>query len=76
MKKNIKTEIRNDMKWYRWDEYCDCCGEPIMLSDMLTTRVPDTEEADFCLKCMRKFMDEGIPYSEAKKKYKKDIKSE
>ena len=70
MKYNIK-QSKKDSLWWSWSQKCDRCGADCHHDGVLTSQKPDTEEADFCLKCYRELMDQGIPYKEAYKMYKR-----
>lgn len=37
--------------WWKWNEYCDECGELIMSDDFVHSIEPDTTEKDYCSKC-------------------------
>ena len=62
----MKSEIKKNGMWWSWVEKCDRCGETIFTHDVQTTREPDMEHPDFCIKCLRHFMDNDIPYDIAK----------
>lgn len=76
MKFNIKQtdyygNVCTDGKWWSWDETCDRCGTDCQHSDVITTEKPNVDEADFCIRCCRELMDQGVPYEAAHKMYKK-----
>lgn len=64
MKTNIKKfpfDIKknpNNYTWYAWDEYCDMCGKLIHNTDLHTTQVPDINEKDYCIDCLRELLKE------------------
>lgn len=45
-------------KWWSWVETCDNCGEIIQANNVLSSKRPTTLENDYCVKCLRKFIDE------------------
>lgn len=59
VKYNTANFIPDKCTWFTWKETCDNCGNTIHeLNDYTTTEYPDTEEKDYCLKCMRKYIDD------------------
>lgn len=38
-----------------------------------STNKPNKEEADFCVNCLKYFLDNNIPYENIKEQYKKEI---
>ena len=67
----MKVDIKQNGMWWDWIETCDRCGELIYDHSFQHSCEPDVEEADFCVKCLRYFLDNDIPYAAAKKQYKK-----
>ena len=57
--------------WWKWNEYCDKCGTVIGDYSQMMSKRPNMDEADFCVPCIQELMDLGIPYEDAKKRYKK-----
>ena len=68
---NIDNTVNERGDWWKWESTCDKCGTSIEQSDTFHSVPPDTDEADFCLKCLRELMDNKIPYEVAYKKYKR-----
>lgn len=66
----MKADIQKNGMWWSWIENCDRCGKIIRTHSTRTSCEPDTEEADFCVKCMRYLLDNNISYADAKKQYK------
>lgn len=62
----IKTDIKHEGIWWSLVQTCDRCGQKHAWRQ---TNEPDTEEADFCVDCMRYLLDNKIPYETAKKRY-------
>ena len=58
-------------KWWMWNEKCDLCGTDCQHTGIMTSKKPDLNEVDFCINCYRELMDQGIPYEEAYRRYKK-----
>lgn len=75
MKSNIMQRRSGSGKftWYRWNATCDKCGMLFQDIDTETSCAPDLEETDFCVKCMREFMNNNISYEVAKEKYKPEV---
>ena len=65
----MKTEITHKGMWWNYVMTCDRCGT---MYNWSMTKEPNTEEADFCMDCLTYFLDNNIPYSIAKKQYKKE----
>lgn len=64
----MKTKIQHDGMWWRYIEICDRCGDLIHgHEEFRTSSKPNTEESDFCLKCLRYLVDNNIPYEKAQK---------
>ena len=68
MKINIMTvkyskdpNIQDKCTWFTWKETYDNCGNIISeFNDLITNMYHDTEEKDYCLNCMRKYIDDRI----------------
>jgi len=59
VKYNYKSIVPDKCTWYTWKEICDNCNAIIHdFNDIITTKYPDTGEKDYCLKCMRKYIDD------------------
>lgn len=71
MKKDIKISAKDVCLKYTYTEYCDRCGKKVFEGTVTTNVEPNLEEADFCTACYRYLIDNKIPYTEAKEKYKK-----
>lgn len=67
----MKTDTKKDRRWWSWYETCNRCGKVITDEDLSSTKKPNTEEVDFCVHCLRYFLDNNIPYSFTKKLYGK-----
>lgn len=67
----MKTDIKHKGMWWSWIEHCDKCGKLIYDHSIQNSRKPNTEEADFCVECIRYLLDNNISYADAKKQYKK-----
>ena len=65
----MKTNIKKDGMWWSWYETCDRCGKVIADEEWRSTEKPDPEEVDFCVHCLKHFLDNNIPYSLTKKIY-------
>lgn len=65
----MKTNIKKDGRWWSWHETCDRCGKVISDEDWSSTEEPNTEEVDFCVHCLKYFLDNNIPYSLTNKLY-------
>ena len=57
--------------WWSWIEICDRCGAKIRNHNVCSSIEPDTDEADFCVICLRHLMGNNIPYETAKQEYKR-----
>ena len=66
----MKTNIKKDGHWWSWHEVCDRCGKAVD-EDWSSTEEPNTEEVDFCIHCLKYFLDNNIPYSLTKKLYER-----
>ena len=64
----MKTDIKKDEHWWPWIEICDRCGK-VTDEDWSSTEEPDTQEIDFCIHCLKYFLDNNIHYSFTKKLY-------
>ena len=61
VKYNYKSNVPDKCIWYTWKEICDNCDAIIReFNEQITNEYPDTEEKDYCLKCMRKYIDDRI----------------
>jgi len=57
----MKTNINKLGIWWKWDEYCDNCGEQIKKYDRFSSSAePKIEEKDCCSECLRKGLDDII----------------
>lgn len=65
----MKINIKKDGRGWSWYETCDRCGKAIADEDSSSTKEPNMEEVDFCVHCLRYFLDNNIPYSLTKKLY-------
>ena len=65
----MKTSIKKDGHWWFWHEVCDRCGKVISNEDWSSIEEPNIEEADFCIHCLKYFLDNNIPYSFTKNLY-------
>lgn len=68
----MKSHIKQESMWWKWTESCDRCGGVIRDYNMRSTDKPNKEEADFCVNCLKYFLDNNIPYENAKEQYKKE----
>lgn len=66
----MKNHIKQEGMWWKWIESCDRCGEVIRDYSMRSTDKPNTEEADFCINCLKHFLDNNISYEDVKEQYK------
>lgn len=59
MIKNIHHSVSkpSNMDWWDWTEICDNCGEIIEDNNYLHSVPPEEHEVQFCVKCMREFLD-------------------
>ena len=57
--------------WWRWHETCDKCGRSTGTGHYIHSSEPGTEEADFCLECLKYFLRNNIKYEDAVAMYKK-----
>ena len=64
----MKTNIKKDGHWWSWTEICDRCGKATD-EDWSSTEEPNLEEVDFCVHCLKYFLDNNISYSFTKKLY-------
>ena len=67
----MKINIKKDGYWWSWHEVCDRCGKVITDEGWSSTKEPNTEEVDFCIHCLKYFLDNNIPYSLTKKLYER-----
>ena len=58
----MKNHIKQEGMWWKWIETCDRCGSMIREYNVRSTNKPNTEEADFCVNCLKYFLDNNIPY--------------
>ena len=65
----MKINIKKDGYWWSWHEVCDRCGKVITDEGWSSTKEPNTEEVDFCIHCLKYFLDNNISYSFTKKLY-------
>lgn len=65
----MKTNIKKDGYWWSWNEICDRCGKIIADEDCTSTKEPNTEEVDFCIHCLKYFLDNNISYNFIKELY-------
>lgn len=68
----MKSHIKQEGMWWKWTESCDRCGGVIREYNVRSTNKPNKEEADFCVNCLKYFLDNNIPYENAKEQYKKE----
>ena len=66
----MKTNIKKDECWWSWQVICDRCGK-ISDEDWSSTEEPNIEEVDFCIHCLKYFLDNNISYSFIKELYGK-----
>ena len=66
----MKTDIKHEGIWWSYIQICDRCGQKYAWEQ---TNEPDTQEADFCIDCLRYLLDNDIPYEDAKKQYKQGL---
>lgn len=66
----MKNHIKQEDMWWKWIETCDRCGCIIRDYNMRSTDKPNTEEVDFCINCLKYFLDNNIPYENVKEQYK------
>lgn len=66
----MKTEIKHEGIWWTFDATCDRCGKLIQDCTVSQTYEPDLQEPDFCMECIRYFLDNNIPYEIVKQQYK------
>lgn len=64
----MKVDIKKDRMWWSWIENCDKCGKMIKDHSIKSSRKPNMEEADFCIDCLRYFIDNNIQYETVKKR--------
>lgn len=62
----MKNHIKQENMWWKWIESCDRCGSIIREYNVRSTNKPNTEEADFCVNCLKYFLDNNIPYENIK----------
>ena len=65
----MKTDIKHEGIWWNYNSTCDRCGSCIQGHEWWISSEPNTEEPDFCLKCLTYFLDNNVPYEDAKKQY-------
>ena len=64
----MKTNIKKNGHWWSWIEICDRCGK-VTDEDCSSTEEPNKEEVDFCVHCLKYFLDNNISYSFVKELY-------
>lgn len=58
VKYNKNSNKPDKCEWYSWKEVCDDCGCVIHeFDELISTKKPNTDEKDFCIKCLRKRFD-------------------
>lgn len=62
----MKNHIKQEGMWWRWIETCDRCGSVTRNHNTRSTNKPNTEEVDFCVNCLKYFLDNNIPYENIK----------
>lgn len=56
--KILDSNPKGLMEWHTWTEICDKCGTTIEISgDWSHSEKPNMEEKDFCIKCLREYID-------------------
>ena len=65
----MKTNIKHEGMWWSYTTTCDRCGSSIPSNEWQTSIEPNTEEPDFCLKCLTYFLTNNVLYEDAKKQY-------
>lgn len=63
MKKNIvhintKNFPDKGVEWWKWEEFCDDCGEKIFGYERKSSIKPNMHEHDLCVKCLEKRLKE------------------
>lgn len=58
----MKNHIKQEGMWWRWIEICDRCGSVIRNHNTRSTNEPNKEEVDFCVNCLKYFLDNNISY--------------
>jgi hypothetical protein len=66
----MKTDIKHEGIWWSYIQICDRCGKLICDHAWRGTAEPDMQEVDFCLDCLKYFLNNKIPYEDMKKRYK------
>lgn len=60
VKYNVDPNEPDKCDWWSWDECCDNCGIiNYYFGAMITNQKPDDTEKDYCLNCIRKYIDES-----------------
>lgn len=67
----VKREGTHNMIWWSWEEVCDRCGEHTENEPYEHSCAPDETKPQFCLKCLRYFLDNDIPWDAVKHEYQK-----
>lgn len=71
----MKTNINSNGMWWSYTETCDKCGKLIFGCEVLHSEKPDINEADFCVECLRHFLDNNISYESIKQYYAMDCRN-
>ena len=58
MKKNIQKvnafcKPSEKGSWWNWETYCDKCGKYVGGRHTLNSKIPNTDEIDYCISCLR-----------------------
>ena len=56
----LKTNIRKVGLWWKWDEYCNKCGEQTKDDNYSSATKPEIGESDYCNDCLRKIINDSI----------------
>jgi len=56
----MKINIKKVGLWWKWNEYCDNCGEQTRDDSFSSSAEPDEDKPDYCLECLDKMLDETI----------------
>lgn len=67
----MKTDIKHEGIWWSHVETCDRCGKLICDHAWRSTAEPDIQEEDFCLDCLKYFLNNKIQYEDIKGQYKR-----
>lgn len=54
----MKANIEKVGLWWKWDEYCDNCGEQIRDDKVSSSAEPEICVSDYCNECLRKIIDD------------------